>query len=221
VATQRRRQGQSSRLPHNVKKEHVETALQHIDEEGVPHRRRSTRYVIRYRGKEYPPKYAICRAYRVIQGVDFPNIFGGGPEANNFLIARGFEIYNKNTGERCDVQAEVEDEESTFAEGKQSYRLHRLRERDTKLARAAKNKRLGESGELRCDACGFSFKETYGDLGVGFIEAHHTIPVSEIRGRRKTRLEELALVCSNCHRMLHRTRPWLAVEELRTRIKVD
>jgi putative restriction endonuclease len=30
-----------------------------------------------------------------------------------------------------------------------------------------------------------------------------------------TRLEDLALLCANCHRMIHRASPWLSVEELR------
>jgi hypothetical protein len=49
----------------------------------------------------------------------------------------------------------------------------------------------------------------------GFIECHHLVPLHELRGLRKTRLEDLALVCSNCHRMLHRQRPCLTVNELR------
>jgi predicted HNH restriction endonuclease len=28
-------------------------------------------------------------------------------------------------------------------------------------------------------------------------------------------LDDLAIVCSNCHRMIHRTRPMMSVEEFR------
>jgi len=52
-------------------------------------------------------------------------------------------------------------------------------------------------------------------LGKDYIECHHTIPVSELPQGAKTRLEDVVLVCSNCHHMIHRKRPWLAVEEVR------
>jgi 5-methylcytosine-specific restriction protein A len=75
---------------------------------------------------------------------------------------------------------------------------------------------MAEKGDLSCDACGFSFYKKYGARGAGYIEAHHTKPISELNGRVKTSADDIALVCSNCHRMLHRIRPWLSIEGLRT-----
>lgn len=31
----------------------------------------------------------------------------------------------------------------------------------------------------------------------------------------ETKIEDIAIVCSNCHRMLHRKRPWLSINELK------
>ncbi|UZW66371.1 hypothetical protein OC195_21405 [Priestia flexa] len=31
----------------------------------------------------------------------------------------------------------------------------------------------------------------------------------------ETKVEDIALVCANCHRMLHRQRPWLSISELK------
>ena len=45
-------------------------------------------------------------------------------------------------------------------------------------------------------------------------ECHHTVPVSEYGSGARTQLRDLALVCANCHRMLHRRRPWLTIDEL-------
>ena len=67
---------------------------------------------------------------------------------------------------------------------------------------------------LSCQVCNFSFEENYGGLGKGFIEAHHIFPISELTEETPTKVEDIALVCSNCHRMLHRRRPWLSLEEL-------
>ncbi len=44
-------------------------------------------------------------------------------------------------------------------------------------------------------------------IGSDFIEGHHTVPISELKGEVKTKVKDVALVCSNCHRMLHRRRP--------------
>jgi predicted HNH restriction endonuclease len=56
---------------------------------------------------------------------------------------------------------------------------------------------------------------TYGARGKDFIECHHTKPVSELAVGEKTRLTDLVLLCSNCHRIVHRKKPWLGIDELR------
>ncbi|MEZ5168539.1 MAG: hypothetical protein R2695_19445 [Acidimicrobiales bacterium] len=50
-------------------------------------------------------------------------------------------------------------------------------------------------------------------MGEGFIECHHTVPLAE-GGERVSRLSELAL-CANCHRMIHRSKPFLQLDEIR------
>lgn len=97
-----------------------------------------------------------------------------------------------------------EDDESAYPEGAEQYRLHKSRERDPKIIHLAKTKRYKETGKLECEVCETNFHLTYGELGHGFIEAHHKIPVSQLDGKKKTKIDDLALVCSNCHRMLHR-----------------
>jgi 5-methylcytosine-specific restriction protein A len=72
---------------------------------------------------------------------------------------------------------------------------------------------------LNCEVCGFSFLDAYGELGEGFIEAHHKNPMSLQEGEIKTTLDDIALVCSNCHRMLHKGNPVLSVEELKERME--
>lgn len=106
------------------------------------------------------------------------------------------------------------DEEEDFPEGKVLFRAHRSRERNRTLIKRAKELALKKHGELRCQACGFSFREKYGALGEGYIECHHTVPISQIAPGAKTKIADLALLCSNCHRMVHRRRPWLTVSDL-------
>ena len=103
----------------------------------------------------------------------------------------------------------------SFPEGKLAERLHRLRERNSALTREVKSETLSKHGKLQCQVCLFDFQEKYGGLGVGYIEAHHTKPVSELpENGGETLKKDIALVCSNCHRMLHRKRPWLEMDEL-------
>jgi predicted HNH restriction endonuclease len=106
-------------------------------------------------------------------------------------------------------------DESAFAEGQVQYSSHRRLERDSSITRKAKAKRLAETGRLECDVCGTDFAKAYGSVGIGFIEAHHTKPVSALDSNEKTKLSDLALVCSNCHRMLHRGKPLLSVSQLK------
>ena len=70
-------------------------------------------------------------------------------------------------------------------------------------------------GELFCEACNFDFKDRYGERGDGFIECHHIVPLSEIDREQETKLTDLALLCSNCHRMVHRKKKWLTMSQLK------
>lgn len=109
----------------------------------------------------------------------------------------------------------IEDDESAFPEGKEKFKQHRYLERDGAIVRRAKAHRLTKTGKLECDVCRLDFAQRYGDRGRGFIEAHHKLPVSQLDGKKRTKAEDLALVCSNCHRMLHRGEPLLTAEQLR------
>ena len=108
-------------------------------------------------------------------------------------------------------------EDSSFPEGKHIERLHKIRERSSRVVNKAKKQYENKhNGKLPCEVCGFDFSEIYGDRGEYFIEAHHKIPLGELRKGQtlETKVEDLAMVCSNCHRMLHKS-PSLTVEGLR------
>ena len=100
-------------------------------------------------------------------------------------------------------------------EGKRLLKQHYARERKSRIVEEAKRRRLQKDRELHCEICGFSFYDKYGERGKDFIEAHHTKPVSEMKPGDKTGIEDIALICSNCHRMIHRKIDNLSVEELK------
>lgn len=101
-----------------------------------------------------------------------------------------------------------------FPEGKLVERLHIARERNYQVISHAKQNFANKNGRVFCQVCGFDFENVYGDLGKGFIEGHHTIAVSDMTSDHKTKIEDIAMVCPNCHRMLHKKRPWLTMNDL-------
>lgn len=94
-------------------------------------------------------------------------------------------------------------------EGKAALRIHLRRERSQKLIQAFK----ATLTDPCCEACGMRFSEVYGDLGAGYIEAHHKIPVSSLDDASITKLSDLAALCANCHRIIHKN-GLMPVEEL-------
>jgi 5-methylcytosine-specific restriction protein A len=137
------------------------------------------------------------------------NQFAGQPE----LLRQIAEAIR--TGRALVAGEDVEEvDEDSFPEGRVLFRVHRLRERNRKLVAAVKAAEKKRSNRLACCVCGFDFSLVYGKLGEDFIEAHHTKAVSGMNEETQTKLSDMALVCSNCHRMIHRRRPWLQIEEL-------
>lgn len=109
----------------------------------------------------------------------------------------------------------VEDDLEEFNEGRELRQLHKRRERNREAVRRKKEQVLNRSGRLVCEACGIDPDSVYGIRGYLIAECHHRIPLAELRDTpRQTKLSDLAIVCPNCHRFLHRCRPMLTVEEL-------
>ena len=115
-------------------------------------------------------------------------------------------------------EIELTQEDDEFSEGKILLKKHLSRERNPKLISEAKRNFLKKHSRLFCEVCGFDFVKTYGEIGENFIEAHHIRPVSQMTDGEKTKLEDIVMVCSNCHSMLHRRKPWLTVEQLKKSI---
>jgi len=117
------------------------------------------------------------------------------------------------------LEAEADEATDCNTEGRRRLVTHYRIERDRRVVDRAKAAWIVADPLLRCSTCRMSFLETYGDLGTGYIEAHHKTPLSDLASgdEIETRIEDLAPVCSNCHRMLHR-KGGCSVDELRTRL---
>ncbi len=108
-------------------------------------------------------------------------------------------------GIRGDVIGQIEE--------RRRYVRHARIERSSNAARKAK----ATHGYI-CQGCGFDFEKVYGDQGHEFIEAHHLIPLHSLVEGESVSMDphrDFAVLCSNCHRMVHRSSPCLTMSQLR------
>lgn len=105
--------------------------------------------------------------------------------------------------------------DTLYPEGAKRLVWHMRRERNVQVVKAKKRDVLRRLGCLRCEVCGFDFQKAYGVLGFGFAECHHVEPLAFLEHERETDLSKLAIVCANCHRMLHRPPLCRTLAELR------
>lgn len=129
------------------------------------------------------------------------------------------ESYNKTPPQNAIMESTTSEElidldllEGT--EGKEKLVKHLKRERNYIFMKKCKELFAKKDELLHCEICGFSFIEIYGELGKDFIEGHHTIPVSELTSETIVKSTDILMVCSNCHRMLHRRIPCYTKEEI-------
>jgi 5-methylcytosine-specific restriction enzyme A len=99
------------------------------------------------------------------------------------------------------------DLELSWFEGKwkRAFVYHRRREGKARREKIQEALRAN-GGKLICEVqhCGFDFAEQYGALGEGYAQVHHLLPLGKSpKDGRETKLKDLAIVCANCHVMIH------------------
>lgn len=108
-------------------------------------------------------------------------------------------------------------DEVEFAEGASVTKLHLGRERARGLRKEIIKKRL-KLGGLSCDICSFDGGKVLPALREAIFECHHVIPLNQV-GESKTKVSDTALLCSSCHRALHKAiaanKRWYSVDEAR------
>ena len=98
---------------------------------------------------------------------------------------------------------------------------HRQREESLRQAKIAAALDSNPQRSLVCEVpgCRFDFEAQYGELGGRFAEVHHLNPLSQAGDGTTTQLDELSIVCSNCHRMIHRDGQCRPLEEIQPRLR--
>lgn len=131
------------------------------------------------------------------------------PEVAAALVMLGHVRPDEDGGVLDDL--DLHDEGDGAKEGRVKLVSHLQRERNRALVEA---KKAGADSHA-CEVCGFDALAVY---GVDYCEAHHLKPIAELVEESETRLEDLALVCANCHRVIHLFTPPLTLDQLRERM---
>lgn len=136
---------------------------------------------------------------------------------SNFLLNDVQSQIIKNYWDGLNIKIdEQEDDFFSSKEGRIKLRLHKIRERNPQIKRKAIEVFKRKNNDIFCEICRFSFEEKYGTLGKDFIEVHHLKPISKYKDNEETTIENLKLVCSNCHRMIHRGEPFSMFYDLKS-----
>lgn len=136
------------------------------------------------------------------------------PSQRRELLA-SLEVGSLPSGSPPSVGGDLDEEVGAFeGEMRTLFVAHRKRERS--LREKKLQDVLDRLNRLRCEvkACRFDFLTAYGPLGHGFAHVHHLKPLSAAQGVTRTSLADLAVVCANCHAMIHRHGQTRSLEEV-------
>jgi hypothetical protein len=71
----------------------------------------------------------------------------------------------------------------------------------------------------RCECCGVNYQRYAAGFGVRCLVVHHKNQIKDTDQPRETRISELAVLCANCHMMIHANpSKALTVKQLRSRL---
>jgi len=172
----------------------------------INHERAGNEIIVFYQKKKREfPNYGFRYLGRFYYHSHTSGKFIGEPA--QFILYPLDVVLDDEKGDLIDVEAR----RPPVPEGKEKTRIQTRFERNPGLRRQT----IKIHGTT-CAVCGFDFAEKYGKLGEGYIEIHCLKPHTSIRGERDVDPKnDLMPLCSNCHRIIHKSDPMLTVEELK------
>ncbi len=124
------------------------------------------------------------------------------PENIRILVGQATGFFERVIKSRQpDAPSRERDREQDYPHtvNRQAVRQHLAREQDQLAVEHCLRR-----DHFRCQVCEMSFREVYGEIGAGFAEAHHVLPLAQLAESVVSSSHDLVTVCANCHRMLHR-----------------
>lgn len=153
-----------------------------------------------WRARLYTAATIFSKAYSVENFPDDENLIADVREALVLYTS----ILNEGRWSAADeVLSESRDEtgNNELTQAKR-YSLHRRIERNSSHRR----KVISVQG-TRCKGCEKDMKEVYGEIADGLIDAHHLRPLKSLDDGEVVSFdaaEDFAVLCPNCHRIIHR-----------------
>jgi 5-methylcytosine-specific restriction protein A len=145
-----------------------------------------------------------------IQTGPLSNVYWSRPASGTTISDNAADALELAWAEHLGVSPGIEGEPPDISalEGHILVRLvkHRAREQSLRDAKLRAARSANTDSRLRCEVpgCGFDFEEIYGALGRNYAHVHHTRPLADFDGPVLVTLADLAVVCANCHAMVHR-----------------
>lgn len=112
-------------------------------------------------------------------------------------------------------QSDVDIHDIVVTEGTRRLVIHLRLERDQRIVRLKKKR----AASLDCEVCGFSFTRTYGPDAQDYCEVHHLSQLSDVANSARTRMKDLAIVCANCHRVIHLNNPPYSLDQVKEMLR--
>jgi 5-methylcytosine-specific restriction enzyme A len=137
--------------------------------------------------------------------------FIADPDRMHAMAARIRTLLTADDGPGRNELPDLDTENISVTEGGIVLREHLRRERNPELRRKKLVDIKRRGLPIACEVCAFDFGRFYGPHGLDYIEVHHRTPL-HVSSETQTKLGGLALVCSNCHRMIHHAKQWLTAD---------
>jgi hypothetical protein len=157
------------------------------------------------------PAHPPLQAHRASDGalcedIAWDNMPGSGVTVSEAAAAELEQLWARHIDQHVSVAPQGEDLSATENWKTRKLVWSRSREaalRDAKIRQALSRAR---DGRLRCQVpgCKFCFEDVYGPLGAGYAHVHHLNALAGGDEPVVTTLDDLAIVCANCHAMIHR-----------------
>lgn len=182
--------------------------------------------ILKATAKSYRSKLIIDEGHQLIIDLAANNTRSRLYEAGN-IVAKYYDASNLPNTEQLtsdiyiflnyynevilnDTSISVEEDDTVIEQKK--YRLHYRIERRKSISDKVKRHK-----GYTCEACTLKFTKKYGELGKKFIEVHHLVPIStlDLGEYRLNVNDDFAVLCSNCHRMIHRLDDPSRLDQLR------
>lgn len=205
-----------------VERRHVDAAIAEIRSESGRHTRfgNSTGWLL------YPDDGGDPLAPKLVFGIALaealkthttPDDFASGDTIFEILRGLGFQVRQyddvpprarNGAGRTGSPTATIPptDEELGWFEGNPRIAQHLVRERSGSMPSQFKASFRVKHGRLFCERCARDYLEVYDGPAIAeaCFEVHHSIPVSQMQKGHRTTIEQLQLLCANCHRAEHR-----------------